>query len=240
MRVLIILVVFACLINSSVALSGPRDGVQSYVILLVDLSNSYYGEERKGIIKENIHELVNAVASKRNGPKKAVMTTVLPINAESESARKLCEWTILKRKMVKAVKEERNKKVKPALYKAYMESLCVNNIFKEQPAHSTDIQGALSLAGQFGETHYKARKYLVIFSDMFEFRNTNIPVTRINLEKFRVLVVCSNVRSEDANLCMGERRKWDTALSKLGVEKTTFVREGTNWGGGVAKAFFKK
>ena len=35
-------------------------------------------------------------------------------------------------------------------------------------------------------------KYLIFFSDMFEFRNSNIPVSQIDLKNFKILVVCSS------------------------------------------------
>ena len=220
------------------------NNLKSYVILLVDFSNSYFKEDRKDTIQENLLELTNAIASKKYGPKRPVRTTVLPINHISEASRKICEFTILRKRLLKKPKETKNSKFKPRFYVKYMETLCSNTIARAKVQLATDIHGALSLASQFSASHPTADKFLVIFSDMFEYRDESIPVTKIDLRKFKVLVVCSrdlNVEKQGSvNLCMGQKDNWQEAFSRLGAEEIIFVREGTNWGSEITQRLFQK
>ena len=231
------------LIFSPPTFSKEKD-LKSYVILLVDFSNSYFTEGRKEVLRENFAVLTGAIVSKRKGPKRPVMMTVLPINDSSEASKKLCEFTILKKGLIKKPKESKNRKIDPDYFETYMNSLCINGILKEPVVGWTDIKGAVSLAGQFGDTQPKAQKYLVIFSDMFEFRDQRIPVTDSNLNQFKVLVVCSKELNMEKTgktfLCMGEQHKWRAVFTKLGASEVVFVREGSDWGSEITKGLFRE
>ena len=67
------------------------------------------------------------------------------------------------------------------LLKKYTNNVCYKFIKDTKPALRTDISGAISLASQLGNSQTDETKYVIIF-DMFEFRDTRIPVTKANLK----------------------------------------------------------
>ena len=85
--------------------------------------------------------------------------------------------------------------------------------------------------------------YIVIFSDMFEFRNKRIPVTQADLKNFHVLVVCGgliNAEKNTADYCMNTQNTWKSEFKKLGAESITFTIETGNWHQKTAKEFFAR
>ena len=229
---------------SSPVLAKEKE-LRSYVIVLFDFSNSHYRNERHSILRDSLSTLTASIVDKKNAPRRPVMTTVLPINEKSEASKKVCEFTILKKGLIRKPKETKNKKVNSEHFETYMTTLCANNVLGMPTAYETDIQGALSLAGQFGHTHPKAQKYLAIFSDMFEWRDSRIPVTKKNLKGYKILVVCSKdlnleQSTNKPKLCMGQESRWRQVFSQLGASDTVFVREGSDWGQQVAKGLFSK
>tara|TARA_B110000503_G_scaffold104120_1_gene155369 strand:+ start:827 stop:1576 length:750 start_codon:yes stop_codon:yes gene_type:complete len=225
--------------------------LKSNVIVLVDFSNSYYTPDRKKIdIPQNIKKLTNIIASKRNGPKKPSLIQLLPIDSLSQQGKPICEYMLARKGLMMGSSEkscenynEGHCSTKPKLFKSYMNKICKKYINSTPVSGQTDIQGALSLASQLGTSQTDATKYLVIFSDMFEYRNSKIPVTKVNLTNFHVLVVCGGqVNSEEnvAKFCMGLENKWKSALSDLGAESVAFTIETGKWDLKVAKEFFSK
>ena len=78
-------------------------------------------------------------------------------------------------------------------------------IKKNKEDNATDISGALALASQIGRSQTDGSKYLVIFSDMFEYRYKELPVSKIDLTDFNILVVCGgffNNEQDSTKLCM--------------------------------------
>ena len=95
--------------------------------------------------------------------------------------------------------------------------------------------------GVFDNIQTDKTKYIVIFSDMFEFRDKRIPVTKANLKNFHVLVVCGgliNSEQNTANFCMNTQDTWKSEFKKLGAESVTFTIETGNWHQKTAKEFF--
>ena len=75
--------------------------ISSNVVVLFDFSNSYYTPERaKSEIPNNVKKLANALGSKRNGPKTPALIQVLPINEKSEIERPICEYKLLRKKLL--------------------------------------------------------------------------------------------------------------------------------------------
>ena len=132
---------------------------------------------------------------------------------------------------------------KKSKFEDYMETFCKKVAFEMPVSKATDISGAVSLASQMGASQTENTKYLIFFSDMFEYRDSTIPVTAANLQNFKVLVVCSSEiyssSSGDSEFCMNTESKWKQEFSKLGAKEVLFVLETGDWHRKLTKGFFK-
>merc|ERR1712167_496708 len=100
---------------------------------------------------------------------------------------------------------------------------------KQEAKNRTDIQGAISLAYQLGESQTENQKYIVIFSDMFEYRHEELPVTKADLTDYKILVVCSSFLNEEnkknVNFCMNTQSKWASTFKKMGASEVLYTIE---------------
>jgi len=131
--------------------------------------------------------------------------------------------------------------VKTRDFLEYMNTECSLLINKQKEYHLTDISGALSKASQIMRSQTEGRKYLVIFSDMFEYRFDELPVTKIKLEGVNVLVVCAGGFNKENNtdkICMSGEEGWTSKLTKLGAKSVSYTVEGGSWPDLVGKEFF--
>ena len=222
--------------------------LKSNVIILMDFSNSYFTAERKDTaIPRNIRMLASLIADKNDGPKKPALVQILPITDLSEQGRPVCEFVLQRKKLLG------NKKPKcgpfdqnfcsadSGQFMTYMTEECTISVQRFKEFSSTDISGALSLAGQLGQSQARKGRFLVIFSDMFEYRDPQIPVSKVDLEGFDVLVVCGADLNNEANalkFCRGTEKEWANQLKSLGAESVTYVLETGNWTLEVGKRFF--
>lgn len=222
--------------------------LKSNVIILMDFSNSYFTPDRKDFaIPRNIRMLASLIADKNEGPKKPTLVQILPITDLSEQGRPVCEFVLHRKKLLG------NKKPKcgpfdqnfcsadPDQFMTYMTEECSISVQRFKESNSTDISGALSLAGQLGQSQARKGHYLVIFSDMFEYRDPQIPVSKVDLDGFDVLVVCGadlNNEAEALKFCRGTEKEWASQLKSLGADSVTYVLETGNWTLEVGKRFF--
>ena len=82
---------------------------------------------------------------------------------------------------------------------------------------------------------------MVILSDMFEYRDPQIPVSKVDLDGFDVLVVCGADLNNDADalkFCRRTESDWSKQLTSLGAESVEYVLETGNWTLEVGKRFF--
>ena len=220
--------------------------IESNVIILMDFSNSYFVEERKKAIKRNINKITKAIASKKNGPEKPTLVQVIGIHDVSQQSGQICNsFTILRKKLInkKSNDDDPYSSTKAKDFKAYMNTACLNDIMKEKARNATDIQGAISLAYQLGESQTDNQKYIVIFSDMFEYRHEELPVTKADLTDYKILVVCSSFLNEEnkknVNFCMNTESKWASTFKKMGASEVLYTIETGDWDKRAAKDFFE-
>jgi hypothetical protein len=226
--------------------------LKSNVIILMDFSNSYFTKSRlKKTIPSNFKKIAEVIGSKKNGPKRPSLVQVFPINDKSQEGQPVCEFLLLRKKLIGG--GNKKKKCEPfkeslcsskvKYFKNYINKQCVALIKKVPEFNATDISGALSLAASVSESQTDKSKYMVIFSDMFEYRDDKIPVTKINLKGFHVFVVCGGeVNEEDKSgakeFCQDSEVTWKPLLKKMGAKSVKYVLETGNWNLKAARDFF--
>lgn len=230
--------------------AGPAmsDDLESNVIALFDFSNSYFTADRlKKDIPNNMRQFASAVGDKKNGPKAPAVIQVLPINDRSEVSRPICEYKLLRKKLLGGKKkkcgdfEEEYCSAKTSELKEYIRDECSQIIASEPGVNATDISGALALTSQLIDGQRADDFYVMIFSDMFEFRHKELPVSKIDLQGAKVLVICGgfyNNETDVMKLCYGTQDEWRTSLEKLGASSVEFTTENVRWSSGIAKDFF--
>jgi len=224
--------------------------LKSNVIVLMDFSNSYFTPERiKVAIPDNFRKLSEAIGSKNDGPDKPALIQLLPITGISQSGRAICEYVLLRKKLFGGKKKSCGSfddtmcSANVSYFKDFMEGQCSKKVLLTREAKATDISGALSLASQIGQSQGAGDKFLVIFSDMFEYRNPKLPVGKIRLDGFHVLVVCGaeyNSEADTLKLCQGTEALWGSKFKTLGASSVTYTLETGNWHLGSAKEFFDR
>ena len=234
----------------AVNLANPANArdLESNVVVLFDFSNSYYTPERaKSEIPNNVKKLANALGSKRNGPKTPALIQVLPINEKSEIERPICEYKLLRKKLLGGKKnncgdfDEAYCSAKTKELKEYIKDECSDLITAMPAKNATDISGALALTSQIISGQAADDAYIIIFSDMFEFRVKDLPVSKINLNGAKVLVVCGgffNNETDSMKLCFGTQDEWRSRLKSVGASSVTFTTENVRWNEGIAKDLF--
>lgn len=237
-------VVFVC---SSVSTPYAAE-LNSNVIVLFDFSNSYFTPERlKSRIPNNIKQLSSAISDKREGPKVPSLIQVLPINTFSEVSGPICEYKLLRKKLLGGKKKkcgsvpDSHCSKKRSELREYIKDQCAQIISSTKSENATDISGSLALASQLIEGQSADDSYIIIFSDMFEFRVKELPVSKINLNGARVLVVCGgffNNETDSTKLCFGTQSEWRSRLEKVGASSVVFTTENVRWADGLAKDFF--
>ena len=223
--------------------------IKSNVITLFDFSNSYFMPERNKVVKKNLSKLATAMTSRKDGPQQPILFQVIPIDERSQQGEIICEYALVKRGLMGKGKkmcetfDHGNCSTKRKLLKKYTNNVCYKFIKDTKPALRTDISGAISLASQLGNSQTDETKYVIIFSDMFEFRDTRIPVTKANLKNFHILIICGgliNAEKNTSKFCMNTQSNWKNEFKKLGAESVTFAIETGNWHQKTAKDFFSK
>ena len=220
--------------------------LKSNILILMDYSNSYYTPEREAKIEKNFVKIGDAIVKSKKSPKKPTLIQILPINDFSQREDPICEYLLL-RKGIGTLSTSKcgdrsycsSSKDK---FRDYMSIACKKLVFDKPQSKSTDISGALSLASQIGNSQTDNTKYLIFFSDMFEFRDSKIPVSQIDLENFKILVVCSSeafeFKSGKTEFCMDTQEEWKSKFSELGAEEVFFVLETGEWNRKLSKGFF--
>ena len=224
------------------------ENLKSNVIVLFDLSGSYFTSERiKSEIPNNIKQLSNVLGSKRNGPQAPALIQVFPITTTSEIERPICEYKLLRKKLLGGGKKNCGDfddsfcSSKRKELKEYLNDECSALITSKSAENATDISGALALASQLILGQPANNSYIIIFSDMFEFRVEDLPVSDIKLDGADVLVVCGgffNTETDSAKLCYGTQDEWKARLEGLGASSVAFTTENVRWASGLAKNLF--
>lgn len=201
------------------------------VIVATDFSSSYYFEDRFEVINNNLGKLGNAVTSRATGLRYPTLFQVIPIDELSQAKRPICEWTIQERKLISREDPcdgERRCSDDPKDAKQYIEDICSKAVVGRGEGGATDIEGALSLAGQLAASQSAAENYLFIFSDMEEYRSDDVLSTPPDLSGFKVMVVCS-AELGAAGFCMSQNKIWSEQLKSFGAASVEFVVESSRW-----------
>lgn len=229
--------------------SANAKELKSNVLVLLDFSNSYFTEDRiPNVIPDNIMQLSELIANKKDGPKRPSLIQILPINSVSEVSRPICEFRIQKKKLIGKKDtdcgsiDEAFCSAKTKLFLTHMEEECIERIKKNKEDNATDISGALALASQMGIAQTDESRYLIIFSDMYEYRHKELPVSKIDLSGFHVLVVCGgffNTEKNAAKLCMDDQEGWRSRFESLGAMSVAYTIETAQWSNKIGKEFFE-
>jgi hypothetical protein len=217
-----------CLVYAPFAVA---DEYASNVIVATDFSTSYYFEDRFELIADNFDVLSSAVTSRATGLGYPSLFQVIPIDELSQARRPICEWTIQVRKLISredACAGEKRCSDDPRDAAQYISDICSKAVIARGVGGATDIEGALSLAGQLAASQKAEKNYLFIFSDMEEYRREEVQSTPPDLAGFDVMVVCSGDLGE-AGFCMSERKSWSEKLKSFGASKVEFVIESSKW-----------
>ena len=229
--------------------SGFARELKSNVIVLLDFSNSYFTEDRiQNEIPRNIKQISELIASDNDGPKKPSLIQVLPINSISEVAKPICEYRIQRKKLIGGKDKDCGTlddafcSAKEEEFLSYINEDCMARVQKITADTATDISGALALASQIGISQTEESRYLVIFSDMFEYRHENLPVSQIDLSGFNILVVCGGYYNTEkdsaAKLCISEQPGWKARFEQLGAKNVYSTNETGQWANKTGKDFF--
>ena len=242
--------IFLILLNVFVLPSNANAReLEANVFILVDFSGSYYTEDRiKNEIPDNLNELTYALISK-NGPNKPALIQVLPITTFSQASRPMCEYKFIRKPLLGSSKQgcgstpDEFCSHKKREFKDYLLNDCKELITAEKIDQNvlTDISGALALTGQIAKSQPADDNYLIIMSDMFEYRIDELPVSKIDLTNFKVFVVCGGDYNNEDNvtkLCMDSEESWSRKFKDLGASNIIFAIETGNWGDGAMKELF--
>jgi hypothetical protein len=205
---------------------------ESNVIVATDFSSSYYVKDRFPDIEDNFKKLSSAMTSREAKSIRPLLFQVIPIDELSQAKGTICEYTIQRKRLTSgrnACDGEAACSVKAKDVKTYIQDICAKTIIKRPTGEGTDIEGALSLAGQLSSAQRAKTTYLFIFSDMHEFRDVNIVSTPPNLDGFKVFVICGGVNSVQG-FCMTQEQHWTKRLKKYGADSVEFVVESSRWG----------
>ena len=203
----------------------------SNVIVANDFSNSYYFEDRFEVIGDNFGKLSNAITSRSTGLRYPTLFQVVPIDELSQAKRPICEFTIQERKLISREDPcdgEKRCSDNPKDADQYITDICSKAVISRGEGGATDIEGALSLAGQLAASQKADNNYLFIFSDMEEYRSEEVQSTPPNLSGFDVMVVCSGELGE-AGFCMSQSNFWSEKLQSYGARSVEFVIESSRW-----------
>jgi hypothetical protein len=205
---------------------------ESNIIVATDFSSSYYVEKRFPNIEKSFNTLRKSITSRASGPDKPVLFQVIPIDELSQAKGTICDYTLHQKQLMgggsRACDGENNCSISTKDFKTFIHDICVKSVLKRGQATSTDIEGALSLAGQLSSAQRAASTYLFIFSDMAEFRDATVLTTPPNLEGVKVIVVCGGVVNSDG-FCMSQAGAWTKKLKNYGASSVDFVIESSNW-----------
>ena len=191
---------------------------KSNVIVLLDFRLIFYPDRMEERIKDNIKQL--ELIANKDGPKDRASTKCFLLRASVKvvpHAVSAHRRDILGKPPKCGSFNEAFCSDKPEYFKTYMTEECSRIIANSEAWNRTDITGALSLAGQLGQSQTRKRKnrYLIIFSDMFEYRDPEIPVSKVDLAGFDVLVICGatiNAEKDVLQLCSKTEEDWSPQL----------------------------
>lgn len=220
----------AIFVSAGVAESAADDYV-SNVIVATDFSSSYYTPETFPNIENNYRELSRAMTARTSGLRGPTLFQVIPIDELSQAKRPLCEFTLQERALIRKDEEceqRRDCSDNPRDLKNYIEKICSKTVIDRGEGGATDIEGALSLAGQLASSQKADNRYLIIFSDMEEYRQESVISTPPDLSGFQVLVVCGGL-FETSGFCMSKEAAWSSKLKEYGATSVEFVIESSRW-----------
>lgn len=222
------------------AASAAADEYASNVIVATDFSSSYYTTETFEDIEKNFRELSRSMTGRMSALQSPTLFQVIPIDELSQAKKPLCEFTLRERALIcknEECERRRDCSDKPRDLKNYIEKICTKTVIDRGEGGATDIEGALSLAGQLASSQRADKRYLVIFSDMEEYRQEHIISTPPDLSGFQVLVVCGGAM-EESGFCMSKEATWTTRLEQYGATSVEFVIESGSWSN-VARDLFE-
>lgn len=209
----------------------------SNVIVATDFSSSYFIEERFSNIEKNFKTLRKAITSTA----RPLLFQVIPIDELSQAKGTVCEFTLHEKKLISGGRDdcdgEKQCSASKKDFKTFVDDICVKSILKRVQGGGTDIEGALSLAGQLSSAQRATETYLFIFSDMAEYRFEDIISTPPNLQGVKVVVVCGGVSGSNG-FCMSQEKTWSKKLLDYDADSVVFVIESSNWQN-VARDLFK-
>jgi hypothetical protein len=242
--------IFTLLLGLSPPVLAKDDKLKSSVFILLDYSTSYYHPNRMATIEGNIRNLTTALTEKSSGLKTTALVQVLPITEISQQARPICEFKLLRKKRINIGQkknrcgsmEERRCSDNQKKFKIYLNDICAKTLLSREHAKATDISGSLSIVSQLAKAQADGGKYLIILSDMFEYRIDEISVSRIDLSGFNVMVVCHSELLAEKNSknkwCVDTESEWAPKFKKLGAKKVFYTVETAKWYTKISKDFF--
>ena len=218
----------AIFVSAGVAESAADDYV-SNVIVATDFSSSYYTPETFPNIENNYRELSRAMTARTSGLRGPTLFQVIPIDELSQAKRPLCEFTLQERALIRKDEEceqRRDCSDNPRDLKNYIEKICSKTVIDRGEGGATDIEGALSLAGQLASSQKADNRYLIIFSDG-RVPTGEVISTPPDLSGFQVLVVCGAYLK--LPVFDEQEAAWSSKLKEYGATSVEFVIESSRW-----------
>lgn len=208
---------------------------ESQVILLIDFSTSYFEKSRMNKLQKNFEYFGELLISEDANSEAPIIVDVRPIGVDSAQGESLCTFTVARKGSIKKNIGCDGGKTGPLCtskkeaIKDFFSRTCFNKIASIPAAKFTDISGALYTASRIKLGGPKP--YLVIFSDMEESRG-DLPLGKIDLEGFKVLVVCSNKRVSNTLCDEVAPGFWFPKFAEMGVNASNIniVNEGVTGG----------
>lgn len=228
------LTILSLSISLSLNFSAKAQEPQSQVFILFDLSSSYFETGSKDVAK-SFRKIASVVLSKERGPIRPSLIHVLPIGDISQTQDAICEAEMpASSRFRRSVECSSGLICLPddAIAKQWF-SDCANKITKMSVQGTTDISGALSLASQLTLRENSVEPFMFVLSDMFEYRNKEVPVSKIRLDDFEIVILCgSQLNSEgtEPQYCLDTvDTKWRKQLKALGANNVSGHNEKKSW-----------
>ena len=136
---------------------------ENTVIVAVDFSTSYFSPDRFKKIRKNFRTLAKVVQS----PALIHPTVfqVIQIGDMSQGQGLVCEYELQPKSLISRrdlCGGAKDCSVNPEDAGDYFKSICSKTVEEHEPAGATDIEGALSLAGQLADSQQAFNNYLFI------------------------------------------------------------------------------
>ena len=211
--------------------ASERGKLKSNVHILFDLSTSYFNPDFKKRNTNNLKKTFDLITTLSKRIMKPAIIQAIPIQEFSGYSNELlCDIKICKKSLFK---KKSNCPTIKVLKKQVFPS-CIKKIMKSPPGQATDIIGAIEKSVRLSRTQAPdGDQTMIILSDFLEWRGKEIPIPKVNLEDFHILLIyraqLQHEITKNLMLPGEEARKYAEKLKTYGAENVVIADEQANF-----------